>query len=84
VHSGAHVAVIGAGAMGAGIAQIAATHGHPVLLHDAREGAAQAAIEKILAAMEKLAAKGRVTAEQAHLARQNLRAIADLQECAAC
>ncbi|MEN9486158.1 MAG: hypothetical protein RJB37_4038, partial [Pseudomonadota bacterium] len=32
--------VIGAGIMGAGIAQVAAQAGHPVLLHDAREGAA--------------------------------------------
>jgi 3-hydroxybutyryl-CoA dehydrogenase len=70
--------------MGAGIAQIAATHGHPVLLHDAREGAVQAAIEKIFAAMEKLVAKGRVTAEQAQLARKNLRAISSLEECTDC
>ena len=34
------VAVIGAGAMGSGIAQIAAVAGHPVLLLDVREGAA--------------------------------------------
>src|SRR5580698_9385200 len=70
--------------MGAGIAQIAATHGHPVLLHDARDGAAQAAIEKILAALEKLVAKGRVTAEQAQMARKNLRVISSLEECAGC
>ena len=34
------VAVIGAGAMGAGIAQVAAQAGHRVLLCDARTGAA--------------------------------------------
>jgi 3-hydroxybutyryl-CoA dehydrogenase len=84
VNSSAPVAVVGAGAMGAGIAQIAAVHGHPVLLHDAREGAAQAAIEKIIAGLEKLVAKGRVTAEQVELARKNLRAISVLQECAGC
>ena len=39
----ATVAVIGAGAMGAGIAQIAALAGHRVQLHDARFGAADAA-----------------------------------------
>ena len=32
--SGVTVAVIGAGTMGAGIAQVAAANGHPVLLHD--------------------------------------------------
>ena len=38
----APVLVIGAGIMGAGIAQVAAQAGHPVLLFDAREGAAAA------------------------------------------
>ena len=33
------VAVVGAGTMGAGIAQVAALAGHPVRLHDARPGA---------------------------------------------
>ena len=35
----AAVAVMGAGAMGAGIAQVAAQAGHRVLLYDARTGA---------------------------------------------
>src|SRR4051812_41200948 len=39
----APVAVLGAGAMGAGIAQVAATAGHPVLLVDVVQGAAAAA-----------------------------------------
>ena len=39
---GAPVLVVGAGIMGAGIAQVAALAGHPVWLHDAREGAATA------------------------------------------
>ena len=43
----AAVAVIGAGAMGAGIAQVAAQAGHPVALFDTREGAAAQAIAGI-------------------------------------
>ena len=78
------VAVIGAGAMGAGIAQVAAVAGHEVLLHDAREGAAEAAIRKIVAALEKLAAKQKVTSEQVQMARNNLHAIALLDECVGC
>ena len=35
------IGVIGAGTMGAGIAQLAAANGHPVLLHDAFDGAAE-------------------------------------------
>lgn len=61
----ATVAVIGAGAMGAGIAQIAAVAGHPVLLHDLRPGAAAAAIAGIRAQIAKLAAKGKLGAEAA-------------------
>ena len=64
----ATVAVIGAGAMGAGIAQIAALAGHPVLLHDLRPGAAASAIDGIRAQIAKLAAKGKLTAERAEAA----------------
>jgi len=42
------VAVIGAGAMGAGIAQVAAQAGHQVLLFDAKEGAAEKGREGVL------------------------------------
>lgn len=41
------VAVIGAGAMGAGIAQVAAQAGHPVKLYDNRPGASAQAIAGI-------------------------------------
>jgi 3-hydroxybutyryl-CoA dehydrogenase len=59
------VAVIGAGAMGAGIAQIAAAAGHPVRLLDARAGAAAKAIEGIRAQFAKLAEKGRMSTKAA-------------------
>ncbi|MEP6649617.1 MAG: 3-hydroxyacyl-CoA dehydrogenase NAD-binding domain-containing protein, partial [Lapillicoccus sp.] len=39
------VAVVGTGAMGAGIAQVAATAGHQVYLHDAGPNRAAAAAE---------------------------------------
>ena len=58
---GSTVAVIGAGAMGAGIAQVAAQAGHGVQLHDVRFGAADAAKKGIADALAKLAAKGRMT-----------------------
>jgi 3-hydroxybutyryl-CoA dehydrogenase len=54
------VAVVGAGTMGAGIAQIAALAGHRVQLHDARMGAADAAKAGIADALGKLVAKGRL------------------------
>ena len=67
----APVAVIGAGVMGAGIAQVAAQAGHPVRLMDLREGAAAAAIAQIGKALDGLVAKGRLEqdARDAALAR---------------
>jgi 3-hydroxybutyryl-CoA dehydrogenase len=57
------VAVIGAGTMGAGIAQLAAQAGHPVYLFDAVTGAAKRAIDQLEAALAK-----RVTAGKMELA----------------
>ena len=56
------VAIIGAGIMGAGIAQVAAQAGHPVLLHDAREGAAIEAKAKLAKSLDTLVAKGKLDA----------------------
>ncbi len=61
---GTRVAVIGAGTMGAGIAQIAATAGHSVVLYDIAEGAPEAAVTKLRAGMERLIQRGKFTAEQ--------------------
>jgi 3-hydroxybutyryl-CoA dehydrogenase len=75
------VSVIGAGAMGAGIAQVAAQAGHQVLLHDTRAGAAAQAIEGIDRQLGRLVEKGKIGAEahQATVARlQSADAIADL------
>jgi 3-hydroxybutyryl-CoA dehydrogenase len=54
------VGVIGAGTMGAGIAQVAAAAGHPVRLMDVRAGAAADAKEKIRDALTALVTKGRM------------------------
>jgi 3-hydroxybutyryl-CoA dehydrogenase len=56
------IAVIGAGTMGAGIAQVAAAAGHAVRLHDVRAGAAQAAIAQIGKSLATLVDKGRLEA----------------------
>ena len=59
--SGAVVAVVGAGAMGAGIAQVAAAAGHVVKLLDNRPEAAAKAVAGIRAQFGRLAEKGRLT-----------------------
>lgn len=60
--AGLTVAVVGSGTMGAGIAQVAAAAGHPVLLHDARPEAPRRAVEGIAAALERRVAEGRMPA----------------------
>ena len=67
------IAVIGAGAMGSGIAQIAAQAGHEVHLVDAFEGAATAARDRLASLLASLAAKGRITLAEADAATANLR-----------
>ena len=57
------VGVIGAGTMGAGIAQVAAAAGHTVWLMDLRPGAPQAAIAQIDKVLATLVDKGRLSAE---------------------
>ena len=58
------VAVIGAGAMGARIAQVAAQAGHEVHLVDAAEGAAAAARDTLGTTLARLVEKGKLTAEE--------------------
>lgn len=57
------VAVIGAGTMGSGIALVAATAGHTVLLYDAAPGAAEAGCKRQRADLERLVGRGKLTAE---------------------
>ena len=55
------VGVIGAGTMGAGIAQLAAAAGHPVLLFDAWEGAAEKGRARIAAGLAGQVKRGKMT-----------------------
>jgi 3-hydroxybutyryl-CoA dehydrogenase len=52
------VLVVGAGQMGAGIAQVVAVSGRRVSLHDAAPGAVERGLEAIRGSLTKLAAKG--------------------------
>lgn len=81
----AAVGVIGAGTMGAGIAQVAAAAGHRVYLIDARDGAAAASRERIATALAGLVAKGKLdaAAADATVARiQVMNSIADMGDAA--
>jgi 3-hydroxybutyryl-CoA dehydrogenase len=74
------VGVVGAGAMGAGIAQVAATAGHTVRLLDNREGAAVHAIDGIRSQFDKLAATGKWSAKTAQDASARLVAVDRLSD----
>lgn len=76
------VAVVGAGAMGAGIAQVAAQAGHRVLLHDMRPEAASQAIASIAAQLERQVAKGRLSVEARTQALSRLQAATTLEQVA--
>jgi 3-hydroxybutyryl-CoA dehydrogenase len=76
------VLVVGAGIMGAGIAQVAAQAGHAVMLFDSREGAAAEARARLAATLDGLAAKGRITAEAARATLRRIEPVASLQAAA--
>jgi 3-hydroxybutyryl-CoA dehydrogenase len=82
---GSIVAVVGSGAMGSGIAQVAASAGYQVRMFDTRAEAVDKAIAGIGKAYGKLVEKGRMGAAEADLARERLvpvNALADLGEAA--
>ena len=58
-----HIAVIGAGAMGNGIAQVCATNGYHVTMIDVNVDAISRAKQTIANSVEKLHSKGRISAE---------------------
>ena len=58
------VLVVGAGQMGAGIAQVFAEHGHEVLLNDVDEGRIRRGIDGIAKILDRNVEKGRMTPEQ--------------------
>lgn len=59
------VGIIGAGAMGSGIAQVAASAGHSVVLFDTNADALSLSKSKLANVMDRLVEKGRLTSEEA-------------------
>jgi 3-hydroxybutyryl-CoA dehydrogenase len=78
------VGVVGAGAMGRGIAQIAAQAGSTVLLHDTQPDAVARALQDIGSQWDRLAAKGRMDAALVQACKDRLRPADQLQDLAGC
>lgn len=78
------IGVVGAGAMGSGIAQVAAVGGMAVLIHDARAGAAAQACARIVEQLRRRVESGKLAAEVLARAESLLRpveTVADLANC---
>ncbi|WP_436773154.1 3-hydroxyacyl-CoA dehydrogenase family protein [Yinghuangia sp. YIM S09857] len=76
------IAVIGAGLMGAGIAQVSAQAGYEVTLRDVTDAALERAQGGIRSSYEKFVAKGRMSAEDAEAALARLTVTTDLEAVA--
>lgn len=79
-----HLAVVGTGTMGLGIAQIAAQAGAHVMLYDAKAGAAAQGVKELADTFERLAQKGKLDPQAAAAATARLQpvdALADLARC---
>ncbi|WFB08515.1 3-hydroxyacyl-CoA dehydrogenase [Streptomyces sp. LX-29] len=78
------VAVVGTGTMGQGIAQVALVAGHTVRLHDVAPGRAETAAGAIMARLDRLVAKGGLSAAERDAARARLHPVAELSGLADC
>ena len=78
------VSIIGTGAMGRGIAQLAAQAGSQVLLHDSRPEAVAQAVASLGEQWDKLVAKGRLSVAEASACKARLQPVAALSELTGC
>ncbi|AJC19069.2 3-hydroxyacyl-CoA dehydrogenase [Pandoraea sputorum] len=76
--------IVGAGAMGRGIAQIAAQAGLTVKLYDTNAAAVQAALGALRDTLDKLASKGKIDAASVDATMGRLRACNALEDLADC
>ena len=71
--------VVGAGLMGAGIAQVAAVAGYDVALHDVSDSALDRGRRQIQDSLSRFATRGRITAEVRESALARIHAVTDLE-----
>ncbi|MEH0885309.1 3-hydroxyacyl-CoA dehydrogenase PaaH [Enterobacter sp. UNJFSC 003] len=77
------VAVIGSGTMGAGIADVAASHGHQVLIYDIAADAISRAVDGIRARLASRVARGKLSADASGQILARLIPVTDIEALAA-
>ncbi len=75
------IAVIGAGTMGGGIAQVAAQSGYGIILADTKEEYARAGFEKIKERLEKRVGEGKLESKEKDRTLSNIKITASLEDC---
>ncbi|MBL7935848.1 MAG: NAD(P)-binding domain-containing protein, partial [Bacteroidia bacterium] len=60
------IGIVGSGAMGSGIAQVAATSGHKTIIYDTNTSALEKAKNNLAGSLNKLVEKQKITQEKAH------------------
>lgn len=80
----ATIGVIGAGTMGTGIAQVAATKGYNVLIYDEVSSSVKQASEKIKNELVKLVSKNKITETQAREVKGRIKFINEIPEFSDC
>jgi 3-hydroxybutyryl-CoA dehydrogenase len=78
------VAVIGAGTMGIGIAQVAAQAGHQVMLYDTRGDAVDRALAGLQKTLARLAEKEKITHSEAESIHGRIKPVVDVQQLNGC
>jgi 3-hydroxybutyryl-CoA dehydrogenase len=78
------IGVVGAGTMGAGIAQLACKAGARTLLHDPLPEALERGAGRVVLGLSKEASKGKLTAEQAREAGERLEPVDRLEQMSSC
>lgn len=78
------IGICGAGAMGSGIAQVAATAGHKTIVYDSFDGAIEKSKNGIFASLDKLVEKQKISADKSMAIKTNLsftKSLMDLKSC---
>lgn len=78
------IGVVGSGAMGSGIAQVAATAGHSVFVYDNNEASILKAETALKSSLEKLVEKQKISAEQSKNILLNIHFVKTLNQLSTC